>query len=144
MTDRELARFIPKFIINETTGCWEWQASMNKGYGQFYRGGSRQDAILRGAHRVSYEHWIGPVPDGLDLDHLCRVRRCVNPDHLEPVTRRENLLRGPTIPAGNLSKLECAQGHAFDADNTYISPDGARVCRACHRIWARERRAMGK
>lgn len=84
-------RFWPK--VSKTDSCWLWQASLDgKGYGQI-NGGRTPTRMMR-AHRVAYELVIGPIPDGLDLDHLCRTPRCVNPDHLEPVTRRENTARG--------------------------------------------------
>jgi hypothetical protein len=82
-------------------------------------------------HRVSYESFRGAVPAGLDLDHLCRVRHCVNPWHLEPVTRRVNLLRGANpISIAHLAGT-CTRGHAMTPDNTYQAPGGQRKCRAC-------------
>ena len=83
------------------------------------------------AHRVAYRLEVGPIPRGLVLDHLCRVRNCVRPDHLEPVTRGENVLRGETIPAANRAKTACKDGHDFDEENTYIAPNGHRGCRKC-------------
>ena len=84
-----LDRLADKFDIDES-GCWLWTASIRDGYGQIRDSGS-----VRGAHRVMFEQLVGEVDEGMDLDHLCRVRRCVNPDHLEPVTRLENILRSP-------------------------------------------------
>jgi hypothetical protein len=129
-------RFWPK-VQKTPGGCWLWTASLCKGtgYGQFREGG--RGSRMRTAHRVAYELLVGPVPAGLQLDHLCRVRRCVNPAHLEPVTNRENQLRGAGFPARNAAKTHCAHGHEYTPENTYLHPStGHRRCRAC----ARERR----
>jgi HNH endonuclease len=99
------------------------------------------------AHRLSYEWAKGPIPVGQEPDHLCRVRRCVNADHLEAVTRLENVRRGQ----GHGSEIQCPNGHSYDEQNTYRTLSGARACRACHRIEERQRqhveytrrRAMG-
>lgn len=93
----------------------------------------------RPAHRFAYEWLVGPIPEGFTIDHLCRNRGCVNPRHLEPVTRGENTLRGQTIAATNKAKTHCVHGHAFTAENTYRPPGSTntRMCRAC--IEARNR-----
>ena len=87
--------------------------------------------------RVMYEVEVGPIPDGLELDHVkargCTSTACCNPEHLEPVTGRENKLRGDTVLAANLAKTHCPQDHPYDEVNTYVSSTGARLCRACHR-----------
>lgn len=116
-------RFFEK--VDAAGPCWLWTASLSKGYGQFWTG-----ERLQMAHLWAWEHLVGPIPAGLDLDHLCRVRRCVNPDHLDPVTRAENLARGATIPARNARKTHCLMGHEFTEANTYRHR-GARYCRAC-------------
>lgn len=110
--------------VDRSGECWLWTAyTMPNGYGTW-----RQTL----AHRVAYELSIGPIPDGLQLDHLCRVRNCVRPDHLEPVTCRENLLRGDTITARCVAATHCPHGHPYDEANTYRSPtNGSRSCRAC-------------
>ena len=123
----------PKVIfwrhVARSDNCWLWTASVNKsGYGQF---GSHSHKFA--AHRFSFELHKGPIPDGLELDHLCRNRLCVNPAHLEPVTTRTNLMRGVSFSAKNHAKRECLRGHAFSGDNLRFAPDGHRRCRACER-----------
>lgn len=123
---------VERFMAKVLTGpeCWEWQATLStKGYGLF-RVISREG--MRGAHRVSYEMFVGPIPHGLVLDHLCRNRKCVRPTHLEPVTQTENVARGDTGIV-NRSKIRCKWGHIFDYENTYHPPGNPtkRVCRTC-------------
>ncbi len=115
--------------------CWLWTGALNgSGYGRLSVGG-RQGSVAR-AHRFAYELLIGPIPDDLDLDHLCRVRHCVNPSHLEPVTRRVNTLRSPiAITAVRARQTHCRQGHEFTPENTYTPPSrpNSRYCRECKR-----------
>jgi hypothetical protein len=86
------------------------------------------------AHRLSYEHHVGPIPDGMVLDHLCRNKACIRPSHLDPVPQRTNIHRGASPTARNATATECIHGHPFDAENTYWRPDGkGRLCRACGR-----------
>lgn len=126
-------RFWRCVLVNEATGCWEWTGSKSgDGYARFtFPGGNY-------AHRFSYETYIGSVPDGLVLDHLCRNTGCVNPEHLEPVTQRENILRGEGWAAQNARKTHCSNGHPFDGSNLHLRRDGARGCCACYRQKARE------
>jgi hypothetical protein len=112
------------------SGCWLWTAATNAdGYGLLWRG--NRSYLM--AHRASYELHVGPIPEGLTIDHLCRNRRCINPAHLEPVTNRTNVLRGAGITAQNAAKTHCIHGHPYDEQNTYLRRDGARACRICKR-----------
>lgn len=121
--------------VSVVGGCWQWTGgTRSTGYGHFWDG--RRDVS---AHRWSYEHHVGPVPDGLVLDHLCRNRLCVNPDHLEPVTNRENVLRGDS--AHVINGGTCKAGHVMDEENTYHRPGTNWTdCRACHRDRQAKRR----
>ena len=110
--------------------CWLWRGSFyGNGYGRLGHG---PDVLL--AHRVSYELHVGPIPDGLTIDHLCRVPACVNPAHLEAVTFRENVLRGVSPPAQGARRTECPAGHPYTPDNlkTYKGCRG-RMCLTCAR-----------
>lgn len=141
MSERE--RFEAKYRVNTETGCWEWTAAIFKqgyGYGLFTVAGKS-----RGAHRVSYELHVGPIPDGLVIDHLCRNPRCVNPAHLEAVTQAVNVHRGNGLCAQNARKTHCKRGHEFTPENT-LAPRGkqGRECRACHRAATNEWRAKNR
>jgi HNH endonuclease len=132
--------FLDKIWVDPFSGCWIWTAHITDfGYGQFWDG-----ERLVGAHVYSYRRAKGPVPEGKDLDHLCRVRKCVCPDHLEPVTRQVNLLRGDTIPAKNAAKTHCDSGHEFTEENIYLAKNGSRCCKECRAAnnlrWANENR----
>lgn len=110
--------------------CWEWTASRRSGYGLFWIPSEKRNV---NAHRFAYEMLCGEIPSGLNLDHLCRNRACVNPDHLEPVPQRINTLRAPTSAATvNAGKTHCPRGHEYTAENTIIlRRRNARRCRAC-------------
>lgn len=114
MDERLPKRIQDKIQIDNTgTGCWMWTAGTNGcGYGLVGWGGRAGGMVY--AHRLIYELLIGPIPPGLHMDHLCRVTLCVNPGHLEPVTQRENNLRGVGASAVNAKKTHCPQGHEYD------------------------------
>ena len=117
-------------VRKDPNGCWEWQGAKGQGYGNFYLHGK-----FPRAHRYAYELLVGPIPDGLTLDHLCRNRACVNPDHLEPVTQKVNTLRGEGLAAQNARKTHCPEGHPLNGDNLYQQPgNGYRRCRECGKI----------
>lgn len=119
-------RFWEKVSPEPNSGCWLWEGALSAGsYGSLLRHGRMEKA-----HRVAYEMFVGTIPFGMDLDHLCRNRICCNPAHLEPVTRSENLRRSPLMDR-NSQKTHCKRGHAFTADNTIHRPQGWRSCRTC-------------
>lgn len=131
-------RLFSRLLIDRETGCILWTGPVNRGgYGKLSINGR-----ARTAHQAMYEMFIGPIPGGMQLDHLCRVRRCANPAHLEAVTSQVNTLRGDTIPAAHAHKTHCAKGHAYTSENTYIYPhDGSRACRICRAQWVVDFRA---
>ena len=123
-------RLVPR--LSETDdGCWIHERPHPNGYAYI---GHRYRKIL--AHRFMYEEFIAPIPHGLQLDHLCRRPACVNPWHMEPVTGGENVRRGS---ATGRRVAVCPHGHEYTDENTYVTPKGLRVCRACKRI--RDRRS---
>lgn len=115
--------------LMRTDTCWLWTAGkFVSGYGRIKVAGKTWRA-----HRLAYEVFVGPIPEGLVLDHLCRVKHCVRPDHLDPVTDRVNILRGDGWAARNARKTFCGRGHLLDEENTYITSRGGRHCRSCVR-----------
>lgn len=125
--------------FQEADGCWMWQGKKwHNGYGAFYVGGGRSGPKVIGAHRFAWEMVNGPIPDGLEIDHLCKTRACVNPAHMEVVTHAENMRRATgwkKVPA-----THCKYGHPFDEENTTFLPDGKRACRTCQRERMRKHR----
>lgn len=135
-------RFWARVDKKSADECWPWTGFIDPGgYGTFWKEGK-----IRRAHRVGYEIQVGAIPEGLHLDHLCRVRHCVNAAHLEPVTKAENTRRG-LLPArrgaSNRAKTHCPKGHEYTERNTRVRnhPNGwvTRECKECHRIRERNR-----
>lgn len=135
MTDLpDAERFMAK-VQKADDGCWLWTGFVSAdGYGQF-----RFGPVMVKAHRWAYTHYAGQIPPGMETDHLCRVRRCVNPDHLEVVTHAENMARS------SAAKTHCKNGHEFTPENTRLrSRDGKRDCRACNKIAVQKYQAKRK
>lgn len=129
LSTQDIERLGGKFLVDD--GCWNWIGNKNQsGYGRFKR-----SSRYFSAHRVVYELFVGPIPEGLELDHTCSNRGCVRPDHLESVTHRENTLRGSTITARHAAQTHCVNHHEFTPENTAVRTDnGGRRCRACRDI----------
>lgn len=150
--DERSARFFWR-KVKKTDSCWLWTGSTHEGYGTLRRTrGGRQKKFQ--AHRFAYELLVGPIPEGMTLDHLCHNndkecqagndcihRRCVNPAHLEPTPNIKNILRGKGWTAKNARKTHCPHGHEYNAKNTFININGSRVCIICRRNNDRVRRA---
>ncbi len=126
MNPANIVRFLEKVAIGEH--CWTWTgATAGEGYGVTWDSEGRRQVY---AHRFAHELFLGPIPEGLEVDHLCRNRLCVKPTHIEAVTGEENKRRARER-AGRLD--HCPHGHPFDDVNTYVAPSGARNCRECAR-----------
>lgn len=130
-------------VAIQDDGCWQWTGTLSDAGYPYMRLTRTKRAR---AHRVSYEAFVGPIPDELQIDHTCHNnsgcpggatcphRACVNPEHLEPVTNRVNTLRSESFTAVNAAKGACIHGHEFTAENTYVNPRrGNRSCRTCRR-----------
>lgn len=132
-----LSRFWSKVDRSDSDGCWTWlDAPRKTGYGMFSAGADRGQVL---AHRFSYEQASGPIGSEMVIDHLCRNRICVRPDHLEAVTNLENLRRGAGYAIRNGMRSCCVNGHEYTEDNTYRDPGGGIRCRTCARIRDRSR-----
>ena len=128
-------------VIRTPGGCWEWSgAHDDSGYARL---GVRRDGrkTTLGAHRLAYELYVGPIPEGLVIDHLCRNPGCVNPDHLEAVTQLENFMRGQHLSAVTARENKCQRGHEFTPENTIIV---VKRCKACVKAKIQERRAASR
>lgn len=136
------ARFWAKVQIDASTECWQWIAANNgEGYGRYWHNGR-----LTGPHRVAYETLVGPIPEGLELDHLCRNTACVNPEHLEPVDRYENARRAGAFRPESL-RTHCPQGHEYSPENTRVSRRRRgnhinRICKTCEAASQQHRRRI--
>lgn len=141
--------------VDKSGDCWLWLAGGMNGYGVFstYEDGK---SLTHYAHRYAFELVRGPIEEGLTLDHLCHTldpacgggnsckhRRCVNPDHLDPTTDIDNVMRGKSAAALNFAKTHCHRGHPFSPENTYISKEGGRSCRTCAREWYHTNKPFG-
>lgn len=137
LRSRPIRERIEDKIVRSPTGCWTWTGHTNgRGYGRIGVDGREQYV-----HRVAYELFVGPIPEGLEIDHLCKNTRCVNPAHLEPVTHDENVRRSEWFIVTNAAKTECVNGHPYREETTYLSPQGHRACLVCRRIADRRRAA---
>jgi len=126
-------------LVEKGPDCWTWHGGINgSGYGQF-----SLNAHFAGAHRLAYELTNGAIPHGMQIDHLCRNKLCVNPSHLEVVTSRINVLRSANGAAINAVKTHCPRGHEYTSENTRIYK-GGRLCRSCERERSTRRRANGE
>lgn len=140
MTDPRDTRPIPQIVLERfevvtfhiqrvKEGCWIWDGYATKGYGMMSAMGT-----MWHVHRVSWTYYVGPIPKRLTIDHTCLNKLCFNPDCLEVVTLKTNILRGNGPAARNARKTHCKRGHLLSGDNLYVFPDGRRQCKACRRM----------
>lgn len=123
MNSKVIKRFLERHIVDPVSGCWLWSAGKDGGgYGNLWDG-----TRVRMAHAIGYEIHKGKIPKDHELDHKCRVHGCVNPDHLEPVPHRINVLRGTGLTAEHAKKTHCPSGHPYDGVNV----NGSRICKTC-------------
>lgn len=131
------SRLLAKIFDDQETGCWVFFAARQPtGYGQMWNG-KRQEQ----AHRISYRIYVGEIPEGCEIDHICRNRSCVNPEHLRAVSHRENMRVSNTVMGRNAAKMFCKRGHPFEGRNLFITKTGARQCRTCINMHARNAKA---
>lgn len=129
-------RILNKFDVVESTGCWAWNASMYpNGYGQVWNGHRTEQA-----HRVVYRLLCSEIASGLEVDHICRNRACVNPAHLRLVSHRENMRCSDAVMGLNARKTHCKRGHLLAGDNLKLQANGSRNCKTCLRLLARNSR----
>jgi hypothetical protein len=142
---KDVERFARYSMPEPMSGCWLWSAHADaKGYGYMRIGNTKVGRGIVSTHRFSYTLHKGAIPDGLVIDHLCRNPNCCNPDHLEPVTSVENVMRGEGFAARKARQTVCHKGHEFTHENTYVNRRGHRVCRACMREHERVRYARDR
>ena len=122
--------------VTKTETCWLWHRAEPHGYGKISVNG-RHEYV----HRVVYEMLRGPIPEGMQIDHLCRNKLCCNPDHLEPVTRKENLARGIDANAAKRNQSHCKNGHEWAPPNLRVASNGRRFCKPCADARRRAKRA---
>lgn len=133
-----MVRFMRKVQVNEETGCWDWIGGTSRGYAMF---GLAAQKTVRAARWI-YEQVIGPIPDGLTIDHECDRPICVNPEHLRPKTLQANIMRSSGLGPRNAAKTHCPAGHPYDEENTYFyfrNGGQHRICRECSRERCRRR-----
>ena len=124
----QIERFAQKILINEITGCWEWQGTLSHiGYGQFAPISRRRGGKLTSPHRFIFEYLFDSIPEGQEIDHICKNRACSNPNHLRLVSHQEN-------QQYSLLKKSCKHGHPLSGDNLHISSQGKRICKKCRSI----------
>jgi hypothetical protein len=125
-----------RYVDKSQGDCWVWTGALSRGYGRFVV--KQRPTVSVASHRYAYELTVGPIPEGLTIDHLCRNKSCVKPRHLEPVTMRINVLRNEGPSAKNAKKTQCDHGHPFSETNTYVYAagprKGVRKCRVCERL----------
>lgn len=133
-------RLTAKVAIDPTTGCWNWTGATSGKKRQY--SAFRYEGRLTSGHRASYRIFVGPIPDGHEVDHTCRNTLCINPEHLEAVTQRENNLRSGSPSAERSRVTHCPQGHPYDDENTYRRPGSKnRECRKCRCAVVQRRKA---
>lgn len=133
-----VSRFWAKVDRRDDDSCWPWLASTRMGYGRIFP----KAGVGIAAHRFAYELLIGPIPEGLVIDHLCRNRGCMNPAHMEPVTNAENVLRGDGPTAQRARQTHCKRGHELTPDNLLKDKVGKRRCKLCRRIRQQHLRSL--
>jgi hypothetical protein len=126
-------KFWDRVDFRGPNGCWLIPTIRKDGYCYVKYMGRNVTA-----HRAAWEDVVGPIPAGMELDHKCRVRNCVNPAHLEPMTHYENIMKGNTVAAMRVAQTHCIHGHPLFGENLYLDPNGYRFCRTCRKRWRSE------
>lgn len=131
------SRLLSKVEKDLETGCWNFTGSrLPSGYGILWNG-----KRPTGAHRISFQLFRGEIPLSMEIDHICNNRACVNPDHLQAISHKENILKSSALMGVNARKTHCKRGHPLDGENLHVTPLGARQCKACLRMHARNAKA---